>query len=66
MYLVRKRRGGKAHYWDGADTKCRMASSGGLSMRKYVVTDHTGGRLICHMCQLKSKDEVARDESANG
>lgn len=50
MYLVRIKRGGKAHYWDGSDTKCRMASSGGLSMRKYVVTAEPGERLICHMC----------------
>lgn len=58
MYLVRKGIGGKAHYWDGSDTKCRMASSGGLSMRKYVVANDPGGRLICHMCQQQQKKAV--------
>lgn len=60
MYLVRKKRGGKAHYWEGTDTKCRMASTGGLSMRKYLVTDHPGDRLICHMCMLKNDDHGVR------
>lgn len=60
-YLIRKKGGGKAHYWEGSDTRCRMASTGGLSRRKYVVTDNPNGRRICHMCNLKSDglpDEV--------
>jgi hypothetical protein len=51
-YLVRKKGGGKTHLWDGSDTKCRMASTGGLLMRKYVVSDVSCGRPICHMCQV--------------
>lgn len=57
MYLVRKRFGGKIHLWDGADTKCRMVSTGGLSMRKYVVTKKVDHRLICQMCALKQPDQ---------
>lgn len=56
MYLIRKKPGGKAHFWEGTDTRCRMASTGGLSMRKYVVTEHPNGRPICHMCNLKTDD----------
>lgn len=62
MYLVRRKRGGKAHLWEAEDTKCRMASTGGLSMRKYVVLDHMDGRPLCHMCRLHS-DGVASDFS---
>lgn len=64
MYLVRVRRGGKAHHWDGKDTKCRMASSGGLSPRKYEVSEETGGRLICHMCTNVVAREAADELEA--
>ncbi len=50
MFLVSKKRKARAHYWDGSDTKCRMASTGGLSMHRYSVTDDPGARLLCHMC----------------
>jgi len=49
-YLVRKRPTGKAHYWEGIDTLCRMASTGGLQLRRYKVAANSGGRPVCHMC----------------
>ena len=51
-YLVRKRLTGKAHYWLGLDTACKMASSGGLNVKRYKVSGDTGGRRICHMCRV--------------
>ena len=40
-----------AHLWNGDDTLCRMASTGGLTMRKYQV-EHSRppGSRLCHMC----------------
>lgn len=49
-YLVRKSGSGRAHHWTGTDTVCRMASTGGLSMKRYLVVDATGTRPICQMC----------------
>lgn len=53
-YLVRKtHRASKkpvAHLWKGDDTVCRMASTGGLAVRKYVVLDDVGDMKICTMC----------------
>lgn len=54
-YLVRKSGNGPAHYWNGQDTACRMASTGGLTPRKYVVRDSSNGRPICQMCQSVSR-----------
>jgi hypothetical protein len=56
VYLVRKSGGGRAHRWNGVDTHCRMASTGGLKMSKYVVAASQGSRQICQMCDLKSED----------
>lgn len=54
-YLIRKRgEKVKAHYWDGMDTACRMASTGGLKMDGFAVTDSPMGKQICHMCQMKA------------
>jgi hypothetical protein len=52
-YLIRQR-GEKvrAHYWDGTDTACRMASTGGLRMDRFLVTDSPLGKAVCHMCQM--------------
>ncbi len=66
MYLVRRKRGGKAHLWISGDTKCRMASTGGLSLRKYVVLDHADGRLICHMCELACRNEMEGSQNSHG
>ena len=41
----------RAHIWNGADTACRMASTGGLKMDRYTVSDMTEGREVCQMCQ---------------
>lgn len=34
-YLVRTNNAAVAHLWNGTDTECRMASSGGLNLRKF-------------------------------
>lgn len=57
MYLIRKRLNGKAHHWDGSDTKCRMASTGGISMRKYMVAESSCQLLVCHLCAEKLRKE---------
>jgi hypothetical protein len=57
-YLIRapdkkwKRKGWKtcAHLWDGADTVCRMWSTGGVSKHKSSVQDSDMGLPICSMC----------------
>ena len=51
-YLARKKFTAKArcHVWTGFDTACRMASSGGLRLSKYMLIQGTGGRLICKNC----------------
>ena len=55
-YLIRKKKAKsndkiKSHIWQGKDTACRMASTGGLVMRYYEVTnflrDDNG---ICKNC----------------
>lgn len=40
----------RAHIWIGRDTACRMASTGGLNSRKYMVADSLGDRTVCVMC----------------
>lgn len=52
LYLIRKSAapGRPAHIWTGNDTQCHMASTGGLSMRKYTVVDQLGDRPICQNC----------------
>ena len=53
-YFVPKGTKGKkrAHIWIGRDTACRMASTGGLSMRKYMVADSPDERSVCYMCEV--------------
>lgn len=54
MYLVRVK--GKAkvkHQWDGRDTYCRMASTGGLNIRKYQQVEKSWLPL-CSMCKTNS------------
>lgn len=61
-YLMRRSGGGKAHHWTGSDTACRMASTGGLAMREYVVADHPEGRPICQMCaHVRQSTSVKED-----
>lgn len=53
-YLVPKEGTKKAaHIWDGRDTACRMASTGGLSASGYTVTDSPGPRRVCALCKEK-------------
>ncbi len=50
-WLVRKSRKKTAiHLWTGEDTLCRMASTGGLDLERYVIVSDDCGRNSCHMC----------------
>jgi hypothetical protein len=52
-YLIRGAGKGlkaRAHLWDGADTVCRMWSTGGLAKRKYSVQAQVLGLPVCSMC----------------
>lgn len=42
-----------AHLWNGEDTYCRMASTGGLGMGRYEVRDNLEGCRLCQLCELK-------------
>ncbi len=53
-FLVPKKRRKAAHYWNGIDTACRMASTGGLKRSGYLVASDPGGHPICAMCRSKS------------
>lgn len=72
MYLLRevsrkkkRPRPAVAHIWDGADTRCRMYSTGGLKPKRYRVSATTEGRPICNMCTLSERlDEQLRDAIA--
>ena len=43
-----------AHLWDGNDTLCRMASTGGLRIKNYHVTTDRGNRRICQLCAKRA------------
>lgn len=49
-YFVRKRNPKIAHLWDGEDTVCRMASTGGLNPDQHEVRSHHFGLSICGNC----------------
>lgn len=61
MYLIRKQLKKKtvAHLWDGLDTECRMASTGGLRMKRYEVYSDPRGREICYMCRKNSEKKAS-------
>lgn len=54
-----------AHLWLGSDTACKMASTGGLSLKKYMICNDYFGLSICQMCRNvtrvsgKSKNAVS-------
>jgi hypothetical protein len=51
QFLIRKRGAkAKAHLWTGADTVCRMWSTGGLKQESYEVRPDRGLHETCHMC----------------
>ena len=50
-YLVSKKQKSVAHIWTGADTACRMYSTGGMSKSKKSVSDNPNGKPICTMCK---------------
>lgn len=48
-----------AHIWIGADTACRMASTGGLKLERYRFLAAAGERKICQMCLLSYRPDGA-------
>lgn len=52
MFLIKKspRKGKVAHWWNGYDTVCRMASTGGLNKKHYKVVKKTD-LPICNNCK---------------
>ena len=39
-----------AHLWDGEDTMCKMASTGGLNVKYFDVFDEAKGCDVCKNC----------------
>jgi hypothetical protein len=56
-FIRRKGKKQAAHIWDGTDTLCRMASTGGLKLSRFAVTDDKGEHDICHMCAVMQKKQ---------
>lgn len=52
-YIVRK--GSVVHIWDGQDTACRMASTGGLKPERYRWQEHKPDERICSNCTKASE-----------
>lgn len=44
------RKNARAHLWNGTDTYCTMASTGGLKIDKYSITETDYGKKVCQMC----------------
>jgi hypothetical protein len=40
------------HVWTEGDTLCRMASTGGLDLKRYVTVTELDQADICHMCEV--------------
>lgn len=58
-YLLRKK-ARCAHIWRNGDTVCRMASTGGLNLRRYVVA-HMTDLPICENCERIEKEGFGAD-----
>lgn len=54
-FLIRRPKANVAHIWTGADTFCRMASTGGLNKKRYIVHDTTLGLPLCSLCSNVAK-----------
>jgi hypothetical protein len=50
LYLIHKSHKKRAHIWNGADTVCRLHSTGGIPKSKYRVADEPGPREVCQLC----------------
>jgi hypothetical protein len=59
QYLIRKRgKSRRAHIWNGTDTACRMASTGGLKVEDFAVVESVGDMPICRMCSEKGEEHA--------
>ena len=61
------------HVWDGDDTLCRMASTGGLRMERFAIVQDKCGRKVCKNCinvgfqeNKLSREDVFQLELDNG
>ena len=68
-YLVNRKKGRKkkrAHRWTGADTACRMWSTGGITQKKkWVVENTTCGLEVCLLCIKKAKEEDIKTDKVS-
>lgn len=64
MYLIKLRKQkGRAHIWNGVDTLCRMASTGGLGQKiGYVIRPDAAGRPVCQLCANRAEREAPANE----
>lgn len=51
-FLVPYKSKSKVHLWDGKDTLCRMASTGGVDPLRYRVMKKNPGRGVCANCSM--------------
>lgn len=56
IYLIRLRKPKVAHIWDGDDTLCRLASTGGLDKDRYKSSATPNNLKICKLCENKNKN----------
>lgn len=59
LYLIRHGKPRVAHIWNDHDTACRMASSNGLDLSRYGVSETDGGLPICLMCKNNAAKDAA-------
>lgn len=65
-WLIRKTgERARAHIWSGADTVCRMWSTGGLIQSKYQIASDRGEHPVCHICQRLSRAQRPRRAPAD-
>lgn len=63
QYLMNERKAkAAAHVWLGADTACRMWSTGGMDTSKpaWITAASPMGRRVCTMCESAPIREAAR------
>lgn len=59
-YIIKGNR--PAHIWTGSDTLCRMASTGGLSLKSYRPLEELDGQQVCQLCESKQQHLLIQEE----
>ena len=54
-FLVSNKKKNCAHIWDGADTLCRLYSTGGMNPRKKRISLTREGRRMCELCLMANQ-----------